>query len=115
MARNYKELKVWQKAVELAVATYAATEDFPKAELYGLANQMRRAAVSIASNIAKGSLAEFETQSIIARKLNFLNQEQHMKLLNESIEIGKMLNGLCNKLATSPLETGDRRLETTHA
>ena len=125
MPRNYRELKVWQKAVDFAVAIYVITDSFPKTELYGLVAQIRRSAVSIASNIAegserqsdkefirylniaKGSLAEVETQILIAQKLNYLNQEQLLLLSHDANEIGKMLNGLRNKLEASYLVTSD--------
>lgn len=133
MARNYKELHVWQKSIDFAVVIYEATENFPKSELYGLTSQMRRSAVSIASNIAEGSerrsdkdfirflniasasLAELETQIIIAQKLKFLTKDTMEHLLLPASEIGKMLNRLCNKLAIHQVETGDRRLETLNA
>jgi four helix bundle protein len=128
MARNYQELKVWQKAIELNVAIYKCTESFPKSEVYGLTSQIRRSAVSIASNIAEGSernsdrdfarflnmamgsLAECETQCVIAMKLGFLSENDYSHLLSMTAELGKMLNGLLKKL-----ETGDRRLEIVHA
>lgn len=90
MARPYRDLVAWQKAKALAVAVYRATEQFPKHDLYGLTAQIRRAAVSVASNIAegqgrltqaefrhflgqaRGSLLELDTQISIAKDLNYL-------------------------------------------
>src|SRR5580704_883837 len=88
--RSYRDLIVWQKSLELAEAVYTATKSFPKEEIYGLTSQMRRAAVSVASNIAeghsrqtrgeflqflgmsRGSLAELQTQAILAARLDLL-------------------------------------------
>ncbi len=113
---SYKELKVWQSAIELAVNCYKATEEFPKGELYGLTAQMRRAAVSIAANIAEGhgrestgnfiqflrvsqgSLKEFETHLIIANRVGILSAEQFAKLTHQSDEIGRMTRALIRSL-----------------
>ena len=90
MKRDYKDLTVWQKAIDLVADAYRATREFPKEEVYGLTLQLRRCAISVPSNIAegqgrltrgefrqflghaKGSLAELETQLIIAEKLGYL-------------------------------------------
>jgi len=113
---SYKNLIVWQKSIELVVAVYALTDKFPKGEIYGLTSQMRRAAVSVPSNIAEGSRrgtrkdfrsfllisfgsgAELETQIEIAKKLSFgqkLNYSDVDKLLDE---IMRMLNKIINNL-----------------
>lgn len=94
MIQSYRDLFVWQKAMDLVVAYYGATEQFPKTEIYGFTGQLRRAAVSIPSNIAEGrgrqhlsefihflhtaqgSLAELETQIQIAQRLNYIETEQ---------------------------------------
>jgi len=94
MLKSYRELLVWQKAIELTVLVYRLTEVFPKREVYGLAAQLRRAAVSIPSNIAEGygrgsrkeylqflsiaqgSLKELETQIILAQRLTYSTQSQ---------------------------------------
>lgn len=109
---NFRELKVWQKSIDMSVAIYKATEAFPKMELYGITSQMRRAAVSVASNIAegagrssdadfshfldmaKGSAFELETQLLICRQLEYLNKTQSNNLETSIIEIQKMISGL---------------------
>jgi four helix bundle protein len=109
---GYRDLKVWQLGVEIALEVYRITTDFPKAEQYGLTSQVRRAAVSIASNvaegharktpremqrfanIAKGSLAELETQLIIAGKLGLVGESTLAKLLQMTEEESRMLSGL---------------------
>ncbi len=98
MGHSYKELIVWQKAKALAVAIYQATEKFPKSERYGLTGQLRRAAVSVASNIAegqgrnttgeflqfldhaRGSLLELQTQLDISLELKFLSEAEFHNL-----------------------------------
>jgi len=115
--KSYKDLIVWQKAMDLAVMIYLVTKSFPKDEQYGLASQLRRAAVSIPSNIAeghartstaefknflsiaRGSLAEVETQLLIAVRLNYIEQGQWANLMYILTEINKMTNTLMNKLA----------------
>lgn len=105
MARTYRELLVWQKAKTLAIHTYSATEHFPKTEMFGLVSQIRRAAVSVASNIAegqgrltagefshflgqaRGSLLEMETQLEIALDLAYLDQNRQRALAQESYEV----------------------------
>lgn len=114
--KSHKDLIVWQKAIDFVVKIYSLSDDFPKSELYGLTNQMRRAAVSIPSNIAEGSsrksrkefiqflyiasgsASELETQLIIAEKLNYF---QDSELFGKIIEIRKMLSGLISSLKTN--------------
>ena len=116
MVKNFKVLIVWQKAIELVTAVYELTNDFPDREKYGLANQLRRAVVSIPSNIAegqgrystgefkqflghaRGSLYEVETQIILARKLNFIGQEQIDRIHDHISEVGRLMNGLITSL-----------------
>jgi four helix bundle protein len=116
MAQHYKDLIVWQKAMDLVAELYDATEEFPKREIYSLTNQMRRAAVSIPSNIAegqahysgrefrhflrhsRGSLAELETQILIAQRRNYLTGSQAAALLKRTQEVGRILNGLLNSI-----------------
>jgi four helix bundle protein len=116
MAQHYKDLIAWQKSMDLADAIYEATEAFPKRETYSLTDQMRRAAVSIPSNIAEGqahfsrrefrhflrhscgSLAELETQIVIAQRRNYLTEPQTAELLKRTHEVGRILSGLLNSL-----------------
>lgn len=113
---SYKELVVWQKSIQLVTDVYKLTKFFPKEEAYGLVSQMQRAAVSIPSNIAeghdrnsdkefsqflciaRGSLAELETQVIIAENLGYIKQVHKTNILNKCYEVGKMINGLLKKL-----------------
>jgi len=113
---NFKELLVWQRSIDFVTNIYRSTGSFPKDEMYGLTSQIRRASVSIPSNIAegnsrrskpdhlqflkiaRGSCAEVETQLMISKNLNYLNEENYQKLNNNMIEISKMLNGLINSL-----------------
>ncbi len=110
--KSFKDLMVWQKAVDLAVLVYSITEKFPKSELYGITNQMRRSAVSISSNIAEGfkrnhqkeklqfynvayaSTSELESQIEVSRKLNFLDNQDYQRLSASVVEVGKMIDGL---------------------
>ena len=112
MGESYKELIAWRKAMELVTGVYRATAAFPRSELYGLTNQLRRAAVSVPSNIAegqarfsqrefhhflshaRGSLVEIETQLIIARTLGYLAPKPTEDLLAQASELGRILNGL---------------------
>ena len=113
---SFKELRVWQDAMKLAVAVYHQTAAFPKHELYGLAQQMRRAAVSVPSNIAegkghysdrefshfllhaRGSLLELQTQTLLAQELQYLPEEQAQRLLETVNRVGRSLSGLINSL-----------------
>jgi four helix bundle protein len=113
--QSYRDLIVWQKAMNLVIAIYEVTQNFPKSEMYGLASQMQRASVSIPSNIAEGhglkqtqaflrhlviatgSLCELETQLEIADRLGYLKGEQK-NLLLQANEIGRMLFGLRQSL-----------------
>ena len=114
--RHYRELLVWQKAVSWVEAIYAVTHKWPQDERFGLTSQIRRAAVSVPSNIAegcarrstaefvrflsisRGSLAEVETQIIIAARLRYLDHESQTSLLDAADEISRMLAGLIAKL-----------------
>jgi four helix bundle protein len=105
---NIKELKIWNKAMDLTVEVYKATEHFPKEEKFGLTSQIRRAAVSVPSNIsegagrngkgefrqflgiANGSSYELQTQLIISNRLNLLDQKTVEPLLKELNELQKM-------------------------
>ena len=108
----YKDLVAWQKAMDLVTEIYRVTLKFPKDELFGLTSQIRRAAVSIPSNIAegqghlskgdfrrflghaRGSLSELETQILIAQNLNYLTKDEATKFLDLIAEVGRILNGL---------------------
>ncbi|HEY0663963.1 MAG TPA: four helix bundle protein [Thiobacillaceae bacterium] len=113
---SYRDLSVWQLAMQLTESVYAVTRSFPQIELYALANQLQRAAVSIPSNIAEGhtrnttrdylrfvsiamgSLAEVETQIELAARLNYLGIEQRDALFTTTDELGRMLQGLRKSL-----------------
>lgn len=112
MPSTYRDLIVWRKSMRSVVEVYRATEAFPKREWYGLAAQVRRAAVSVPSNIAegqgrrhkrefqqflgtaRGSLMEVETQLLLARALHYIEKPTTDALLGQTAEIGRMLNGL---------------------
>jgi four helix bundle protein len=112
MGDSYRELIAWRKAMRFVTDIYEATRAFPKEELYGLTNQLRRAAVSVPSNIAegqarfspkefrhflshaRGSLVEIETQILIAQDLKYLPPATGTALLREAAELGRVLNGL---------------------
>lgn len=113
---SFKELFVWQKSMDLVTNLYKFTENFPKTEMYGLSSQMRRCAVSVPSNIAeghsrrstldylqflkiaRGSLAELETQLIITKNLNYISEETFIFNEQRILEISKMLNALITSI-----------------
>jgi four helix bundle protein len=117
---GFEKLEVWQKAIELSEYVYAFTRDFPSDERFGLTSQMRRAAVSVASNIAEGSgrgssgdfirfvefsyssLMELVTQSTIASRQGFLARETYDEAYRRSEQIARMLSGLRSSLLTAP-------------
>ena len=110
--QNYRDLIAWQRAMDLVVAVYSLTRQFPKEEAFGLTSQARRAAVSVPSNIAEGqgragdpefvrflriaygSLREVETQILIAERLSFATAESVCATLALAAEVGRLLNGL---------------------
>jgi len=114
--RSYCDLIAWQKAIALVTETDRATQSFPDSERFGLTSQLRRAAVSVASNIAvgqgrqftgefkqflghaRGSLLEVETQIFIARNLGYFSQERSTNLIKRTEEAGRVLNGLIDSL-----------------
>ncbi len=114
--RNYQELIVWQRAMDLVERVYLASRHFPREETYGLTSQIRRAVISIPSNIAEGqgrrttpdfvrhlsiaygSLREVETQILIATRLNYLNTAMCDDLTKITAEVGRLLNGLVASL-----------------
>lgn len=115
---NHKELKVWQKGIELVKAIYGVTESFPKAEQFGLTSQIRRCSVSIPSNIAEGcgrnsdkelihflyitlgSASELETQIVISQELNFLENDKANQIQVMISEIIKMTSSLIKSIKT---------------
>lgn len=115
MIQSFRDLTVWQKALTLAEHVYLSTERFPKSEAFGLTSQMRRAVVSIPSNIAEGkaisgraypkhlrialgSEAELQTQIELAVRLKMLSDTEGGKLLGQAAEVGRMLSGLLRSL-----------------
>jgi four helix bundle protein len=114
--QSYRELIVWQKAMDLVEAVYRATVRFPREEIYGLTGQMRRAAVSIPSNVAEGqgrnttrdflhflsiaqeSVKEVETQVLIAERLAYVTKQVGAGLIEQTAEVGRLLSGLSNSL-----------------
>jgi four helix bundle protein len=116
MALHYKDLIAWQKAMDLVSSLYDVTAAFPRRETYSLTDQIRRAAVSVPSNIAegqahhsdrefrrflrrsRGSLAELETQVLIARRRNYLSELQAAELLKRADEVSRILSGLISSL-----------------
>lgn len=110
---------IWQRGVDLVKEVYKVRRNFPKEELYGLTHQIRRSAISIPSNIfeghirqhraefkqflsmALGSLAELETQIIIARELNYISDGKSESLIDQISSLGKMIRGLMKKLVKS--------------
>jgi four helix bundle protein len=110
--KQYQDLIAWQRAIALVTDVYRTSSSFPRDEMYGLTSQLRRAAVSVPSNIAegqgratsgefiqflghaRGSLFEIETQVIVAHKLTYLSDAQHELLITKISELGRILNGL---------------------
>src|SRR6185436_14740260 len=115
--RSHRDLIVWQKAMDLVVSVYRATNSFPKAETYGLTSQIRRAVTSVPANIAegqgrrlpkefiyflsnaRGSLWELDTHLESATRLGFLNSATHQQLQFQLDEVGRMLNGLMRSVS----------------
>ena len=115
MVKSFRDLQVWQKAMDLADAVYTVTADFPRSELFGLAAQIRRAVVSIPSNIAEGraigggrflyhlrvalgSEAELQTQIELSIRRGYIPEPRAREILESASEVGRMLNGLHNAL-----------------
>src|SRR5208282_6638022 len=112
---SFQDLRIWQQSMDLTLEIYRVTSGFPKHEAYGLMSQMRRAAVSVPSNIAegkghrsdpefvrflfhaRGSLLELETQILIARRLQYLPEEKAEELCGHAVGIGRGLNALINR------------------
>jgi len=116
MIRSYRDLEVWQKAMDLVVASYRLTNLFPKSETYGLSSQIQRSAASVPANIAEGhgrehlgdylhhlsiangSLMELETHILVAGRLNYVGREEVDRMLSQTGEVGRMLAGLIRSL-----------------
>ena len=120
--RSHRDLLVWQRAMDIAVSTYELTRQYPRDELFGLTSQSRRAAASVAANIAegygratrqaylnflriaRGSLKELETHLVLAQRVGLAAPERTDVLLGQTDELGRMLHGLISKVQTrSPL------------
>lgn len=113
---SYRDLKAWQIGMDVVETVYSVTRSFPKHELYGLSGQMQRAAISIPANLAEGhardslkeflhhvaialgSLAELETQLILAQRLRYLESDNATGLLSQLDELGKVIRGLQKSL-----------------
>ena len=114
--KSYQDLETWQQAMSLVLEVYRVTKLFPKEELFGLTSQVRRAVVSVPSNIAEGqgrtstkeflhhlsiaygSLCETETQILIAKKLDYLGQQDYESLSDLAGRVGRLINGLSKSL-----------------
>ena len=114
--QNYRQLIVWQKAMELVGMVYDLTDTFPSDERFGLTQQIRRAVVSVPSNIAEGqgrnstkefinhlsiaygSLMETETQTLIAEMRKYVSSERCNEVMDKTAEVGRLINGLSNSL-----------------
>jgi four helix bundle protein len=123
--KDHKDLDVWKKSMDIVVNIYSITEDFPKDEIYGLTSQIRRAAVSIPSNIAEGaarntdkefmqflhialgSASEVETQLIIAQRLQYSGN--FAEILTKINSVKQMINGLIRHYKNRNSETGTRK------
>jgi four helix bundle protein len=129
--QSYKQLVAWQKAMEPVDIVYDVSDKFPREELYGLTAQIRRALVSVPSNIAEGqgknstkdfirhlsiaygSLMETETQNLIAEMRKYITAEESEAVLEKAAEVGRLINGLSNSLVRKlDLTTDDRPLAT---
>lgn len=133
MARSYRELFVWKKARVLALHVYQVTEQFPRSEIYGLTSQVRRAAVSIVSNIAegqgrltcgeflhflgqaRGSLLELDAQLLLASDLSYLQSDRYQVLSHETYQVLGLLNLLIESLRRrrTPEALGSAASEST--
>ncbi len=119
---SYRDLLVWQRAMDIAAATYELTRQYPKDELFGLTSQSRRAAGSIAANIAEGygrtsrstyahflrvsqgSLKELETHLLLAERVGVAPPNSTTELLSSTDELGRMLRGLISRVQVRPVD-----------
>lgn len=113
--KSFTDLRTWKEGHKMVLAIYSLTEKFPKGEVFGLTNQLRRAGVSFTSNIAEGfsrnsykeklqfyaialgSLTETQNQLLIARDLSYISRNEFDEIANQTVEISKMTNGLIKK------------------
>lgn len=125
--KSFRDLIVWQKSMQLVSAVYQATQSFPKQETYGLVSQLRRASVSVPSNIAeghgrlstgeyrhflgqaRGSLVELEAQILISEMLGYLERNQSLVLISRVEEVGRILNGLITSIMNRNTDANKRR------
>ena len=132
MINSYKDLKVWNKAMDLTTMVYDALKTFPPKEEYGLSSQMRRSSVSIPSNIAEGygrnstldycrflqialgSAYELETQVELARRIDYVDNDTANKLATQLTEVGRMLNSLINKIKPDKNKTQNTNNQTNN-
>jgi four helix bundle protein len=110
--KKFTDLNAWKEGHKIVLMVYKTTKDFPKDEMFGLVSQLRRCAVSITSNIAEGfsrqsykdkinfysmalgSLTELQNQCLIARDVDYINQDKFMEIANQSVAVHKLINGL---------------------
>ena len=122
--QNYRQLIAWQKAMELVKLVYEMSDKFPREELFGLTLQIRKAVVSVPSNVAEGqgrrttkdflrhlsiaygSLMETETQNLIAEMRKYITAEESMRVMDKTAEVGRLINGLSKSL--------EQKLTTDH-
>ena len=115
---THKDLRVWQQSIDLVSSVYLMTKSFPKDELFGLVSQMRRAAVSVPSNIAEGfargtdkekihflrissgSMSELETQLVLSKELEYISEEEYQKVSEYLTVVWKQLNSLISSIST---------------
>jgi four helix bundle protein len=120
--KDYRDLIVWQKAMDLVERIYRASGAFPREEIYGLTSQIRRAAVSVPSNVAEGngrnttrdyvhflgmaygSAKEVETQVLIAERLHYIDSSRSDELVNATTEVARLISGLLNALNRKVLQ-----------
>jgi four helix bundle protein len=120
--KSYSDLIAWQKSMDLVQIVYETVRAFPKEEIYGLTSQLKRAVISVPSNIAEGqgrkstreflhhlsiaygSLMEVETQILIAARLGYLSREGAESITGQTAEVGRLINGLSNALNNKQVE-----------
>lgn len=125
MIRSFRDLEIWKRSIKLVKEIYQISEIFPKTELYNLTNQLRRATISVPSNIAEGhsrrhtkefkqflyvalgSLAEVETLLVLAVELKHVQQDKILPLQKEIKELGRMINALLSKLKSKIQDYAD--------